>query len=162
MMREEFEVWTGGQEGSDIAGTRAAHAEGVATGGWMPRGFLTENGKHPEYEQLYGMRALSSPKYPERTRANIRDTDGTLLLGDRPRSRGSALTSDYCERIGRPCLHTSLADVAKEGSVERVVAWLRENGIRRLNVAGNRDAPEQLLEEWLRRVFREAKRLPTD
>jgi Circularly permutated YpsA SLOG family len=35
-------VVSGGQTGADQAGWRAARAVGLATGGWMPYGFLTE------------------------------------------------------------------------------------------------------------------------
>jgi hypothetical protein len=35
-------VVSGGQTGADQAGWRAARASGIATGGWMPEGFLTE------------------------------------------------------------------------------------------------------------------------
>jgi Circularly permutated YpsA SLOG family len=47
-------VITGGQTGADQAGLRAAKAFGIATGGFMPRGFLTEDGPRPDFSELYG------------------------------------------------------------------------------------------------------------
>ena len=40
------EVWSGGQNGANIAGLRAAKAVGLKTGGWMPKGYRTEGGDH--------------------------------------------------------------------------------------------------------------------
>ena len=54
-------VISGGQTGADQAGWRAAEACGIPTGGWMPRGFLTEEGTERwfahdviiEFEEIY-------------------------------------------------------------------------------------------------------------
>jgi hypothetical protein len=40
-------VITGGHTGADQAGLRAARACGIPTGGWVPRGWLTEAGPAP-------------------------------------------------------------------------------------------------------------------
>jgi hypothetical protein len=72
----------GGQTGADQAGWRAAHAAGIATGGSMPRGFLTEQGPRPEFAEMFGAVELDSPDYPPRTRANVCDSDGTLVFGN--------------------------------------------------------------------------------
>jgi hypothetical protein len=45
---------SGGQTGADQAAWRAAKAHAIATGGWMPKGFLTEDGPRPEFAELYG------------------------------------------------------------------------------------------------------------
>ena len=45
-------VISGGQTGADQAGWRAAKASGIPTGGWMPKGFLTEDGPRPEFAGL--------------------------------------------------------------------------------------------------------------
>jgi hypothetical protein len=37
-------VMSGGQTGADHGGLRAARRCGIATGGWAPRGWLTEAG----------------------------------------------------------------------------------------------------------------------
>jgi hypothetical protein len=47
-------VVSGGQTGADQAGWRAARASGIATGGWMPAGFLTEAGPRPEFAEMFG------------------------------------------------------------------------------------------------------------
>lgn len=37
-------IISGFQSGSDIGGIKAGKTFGLETGGWMPKGFLTENG----------------------------------------------------------------------------------------------------------------------
>ena len=78
-----------------------------------------------------------------RTEWNVRDSDATLLLTDRPDSLsgGTALTRDLATRLGRPFLVTSTAEV------ETVRAWLHELREQSgqplvLNVAGPRESKE--------------------
>ena len=42
---------SGGETGAEQAGWRAAEAIGVPTGGWMSKGFLTEEGPRPEFAE---------------------------------------------------------------------------------------------------------------
>ena len=148
-----IEVWSGGQIGADIAGLRAARAVGLKTGGWIPRGFRTHEKSRSEYAALYGLVETESAGYPARTKANVRDSDATLILGDNPESAGCALTRFACEQYGKPYLVVTVAEMAAPGSDHVVAVWIRELKVRRLNVAGNRDAPETVLEEWFRRVL---------
>lgn len=64
-------VLSGGQTGADLAGWRAAKAIGIATSGWMPKGFLSEDGPHPGFADEYGAKEFESESYPARTRANL-------------------------------------------------------------------------------------------
>lgn len=73
-------VISGGQTGADQAAWRAAKRFGLATGGWMPKGFLTEDGPRPGYAELYGAREHEFAWYPPRTRANVRDSDATVVF----------------------------------------------------------------------------------
>ena len=59
-------IVTGGQTGADQAGWRAAGACGIPTGGWMPKGFLTEDGPRPEFATLYDAREIPTTAYPPR------------------------------------------------------------------------------------------------
>jgi hypothetical protein len=55
-------IITGGQTGADQAAWRAAHAFAIPTGGWMPLGFLTEDGPRPEFAELHGAVEMPTPK----------------------------------------------------------------------------------------------------
>jgi Circularly permutated YpsA SLOG family len=51
-------VVSGGQTGADQAGWRATEACGIPTGGWMPKGFLTEEGPLRWSANVYGAREM--------------------------------------------------------------------------------------------------------
>ena len=80
-------IVNGGQTGADQAGGRAAQACGIATGGGMPRGVLTETADgrgskpHPERADLDGARELPTARSPAWTFADARDSDATLWFG---------------------------------------------------------------------------------
>jgi hypothetical protein len=136
---------SGGQTGADRAALDLAIRLGIPYGGWCPLGGRAED--HPDAPGLLrdypGLRETPSDDASVRTEWNVRDSDATLLLTDRPDSLsgGTALTRDLAVRLGRPFLVTSTGDA------EPVRAWLREQreesrGDIVLNVAGPRESKE--------------------
>ena len=136
---------SGGQTGADRAALDVAIRLGIPYGGWCPRGGRAEDLPDPPgllraYPELVETPTTDSAV---RTEWNVRDSDATLLLTDRPESLsgGTALTRDLAMRLGRPVLVTST------GEVEAVRAWLRELREQSaqplvLNVAGPRESKE--------------------
>ncbi len=118
---------------------------GIPYGGWCPRGGRAEDLPDPPgllraYPELVETPTANASV---RTEWNVRDSDATLLLTDRPDSLsgGTALTRDLATRLGRAFLVTSTAEV------ETVRSWLQ--GLREqsgqplvLNVAGPRESKE--------------------
>ena len=100
-MIQVSKIISGGQTGSDIAGLRWAKKNGKATGGFIPKGFKTEDGPRPQYREKYGMLQTTSDGYASRTRLNIEHSDGTLIFGD-PNSSGSAKTIRDCMALDKP------------------------------------------------------------
>jgi hypothetical protein len=131
-------IISGGQTGADQAAWRAAEAYGVSTGGWMPEGFLTEDGPRPEFADRFGAAELPTDSYPARTEQNVRDSDATLWFGETTTS-GAHETVGSCQRLGKPCM-----PVYPGASFEpsHVASWIAENSITALNVAGNRESDE--------------------
>jgi hypothetical protein len=129
-------IVSGGQTGADQAGLAVARRLGIPTGGTMPKGFLTEDGPRPDLAREFGLEAAPSPDYPARAELNVIAADGTVIFGD-ARSRGSLLTAELCGRHGRPCLVVAPGEPVA-AAAGRLRAWLDANGIRTLNVAGNR------------------------
>ncbi len=84
---------------------------------------------------MYGARVLPGAGYPERTAANVRDSDGTVWLGDHHCPGGRA-TLDACRWQGKPFV------IAFEGVTRpsQVCGWVEGKGVRVLNVAGNRES----------------------
>jgi hypothetical protein len=148
-------VISGGQSGADQAGWRAAQACDLDTGGWMPFGFLTEEGPQRWFANVYGAKEMPTKSYSARTVQNVQDSDGTIWFGttDTP---GAKTTLDACKRFKRPVMLITPSDVVLASDV---IAWLRRNPqIKRLNVAGNRESKNpgigERVERFLTVVFR--------
>jgi Circularly permutated YpsA SLOG family len=149
---------SGGHSGADQAGWRAADACGIPTGGWMPRGFLTEEGPQRWFSNVYDAREMPTASYPARTVQNVRDSNGTIWFGttDTP---GAKTTLDACKRLRKPFMLVTPSEVILAFDV---VAWLPRNPeITRLNVAGNRESKSpgigERVERFLMVVFKRVK-----
>lgn len=142
-----IKVISGGQTGADQAGWRAAKRCGLETGGWMPKGFLTEAGPRPEFAEMYGAKEHPSREYRGRTISNIGLADGTLLFGD-PRSAGAKLAQWVIDDLDGThmlrCIETRSA-FPPFRAVEAIRRWK----IRALNVAGNRESKAPGIGAWV-------------
>ncbi len=88
--RHIFEhVVSGGQTGADQGALDAALKLGHTCGGWCPMGRRSEAGRIPD---RYPLQEHTSTKYPARTEANVRDSDGTLIFTYGEPTGGTALT----------------------------------------------------------------------
>lgn len=150
-------VVSGGQTGADRAALDTALRLGIAYGGWCPRGGLAEDLPRPpgllaRYPNLV---EAPSPEPAERTRLNVRDSDGTLVLTRHPHrlTGGTALTVRIAEELGKPLLVVS---PDSETVVEEVKGWLARAGVRVLNVAGPRESKEPGLYDATTRVLEDA------
>ena len=125
-------ILSGGQTGADRAALDWAIAHGVPHGGWCPRGRRAEDGP---IAARYVLLETPSRDYEQRTRWNVRDSDGTLIVSRAAQlTGGSEFTARCAERLGRPWLHAHPgADEA-----ERLRGFLERHRIGTLNVAGPR------------------------
>ncbi len=151
-------IISGGQTGVDRAALDVALERGLPCGGWCPQGRRAEDGAIPE---RYPLRETPTSAYPQRTEWNVRDADGTLVLTrGRPRG-GTALTVELAERWHKPLLVVDLDEPPLPG---RVYAWIRDQHVRTLNVAGPRasECPgiDTQAARFLRAVLDEALPLP--
>jgi hypothetical protein len=124
-------IVTGGQAGAEQEAWSAARRAGIATGGYMPRGFATEDGPKPRLGALYG--AIEFPlDEPTRFRANLRRADALLWLGD-PLSEDGRSAIAACRELGKPFL------TAEPGTtpVSDVVSWLIVFEVRTLTIAAS-------------------------
>jgi hypothetical protein len=153
-------ICSGGQTGADRAALEVAMEHGLATGGWVPRGRRAEDGRVPE--RYRGLVETESPSYAQRTEANVRDCDATLVVSfGRPRG-GTALTARLARRLGRPLLVLDLAGLGRGEAAARLAAWLAEVRPRVLNVAGPRASQEPRIGEAVRDVLRSALATASD
>jgi predicted Rossmann fold nucleotide-binding protein DprA/Smf involved in DNA uptake len=126
-------IISGGQTGVDRAALDVALETGIPRGGWCPQGRKAEDGRIPDH---YPLQEASSPDYPLRTRLNVEDSDGTLVITLGSPKGGTALTLKLAKKLGKPFL---LVDLAGRADPAEVRQWIQKNQIRILNVAGPRE-----------------------
>ena len=136
-MFQIFKIISGGQTGVDRAALDVAINLNIPHGGWCPEGRLAEDGIIPV---KYKLVETSTSDYSERTIANIRDSDGTLIIIEHPfneMSGGTLLTRDEVLKEKKPWLLINLLDAPEQCSV---IDWIHDNSIKVLNIAGPRES----------------------
>jgi hypothetical protein len=127
---------SGGQTGVDCAALDVALDLGIPCGGWCPKGRWAENGEIPA---KYPLVETPSDDVAQRTEWNARDSDGTLVIAEGGTVGGTTLTVEMARRYGKPVLVIDLLKDAAHAP-ETIAAWVRENKIAVLNVAGPRES----------------------
>ena len=130
---------TGGQTGVDRAVLDFCLENQEEVCGWCPAGRKAEDGIIPIH---YPLDELEGAGYGERTKANVRDSEGTLILHLGNISGGTQLTAECCRKLGKPFLSLNLISVDKEAQVEELLEFMESEKIRELNVAGPRASEE--------------------
>lgn len=133
-------IISGGQTGADRAALDFAIKNGIPHAGWCPRQRRAEDGVIPA---RYSLRETPSTHYSNRTARNIRDSDGTVVFSIKATiTGGTRLTFELAKRLGKPVLHLSRDEAEAAAAGEKLRAFVEENRIRTLNVAGPRASQE--------------------
>jgi hypothetical protein len=145
-------IISGGQTGADQGGLYGALDADLPTGGWIPHGFVTEQGPMPDLAR-FGLVETVSSDYPERTERNVKESDGTVIFNVAARgSKGSALTQRYCEKHGKPVLTFK---AFSPGDVELVLGFIDRFNVKTLNVAGNRETSHPGIQKHVRKIIKD-------
>ncbi len=128
-------IVSGGQAGVDRGALDAALDAQWLCGGWCPAGRVAEDGRISDY---YPLVETETADPAVRTRRNVAESDGTLILCPGAPSGGTLLTSQICATLGRPCLVVDAEKTAIPEAVRQVREFLAGNRIGVLNVAGPR------------------------
>lgn len=102
-----------------------------------PHGRLAEDGVIPVKYQLMEM---AESGYRQRTRRNVEDSDATLIINLGELDGGTLATQVFAEKSGKPCLVVQVDSGISAGMVESIIAWLRKQDVKILNVAGPRES----------------------
>lgn len=129
-------VISGGQTGADRAGLFVARKLSIPTGGWAPKGWRTEKGAEPALANL-GLLEHRSENYQDRTKANIEDSTGTVILASNPNSPGTALTIELCKELNKPWILVNPFNIQEHN---RISSFINIHNVKVLNVAGNRES----------------------
>lgn len=150
-------VITGGQTGADRGALEAAAAAGIPTGGWIPKGWLTEDGPEPHLAE-FGLKETDDADYAKRTRRNVAEATGVVWFGN-PHSPGGRCTMNACVD---EAVDTFV--VLTQSKPRDVADWIRgmlydpETGPVVLMVAGNRESKQPgiglKVERFMAAVFR--------
>jgi hypothetical protein len=128
-------IVSGGQTGVDRGALDAALAASFPCGGWCPEGRKAEDGVIPD---RYPLSVLPGAGYRHRTRENVRDSDGTLILFTGALSGGTKFTRDLCVGEKKPFMEFDFARISVERAVPAVLSFLDESEVAVMNVAGPR------------------------
>lgn len=143
-------VISGGQTGADMGGLLGAVDAGFKTGGWAPKGYLTEVGPVRELAG-FGLRE-AGPGWLDRTNRNAAWGEVTLWFG-RAGSPGGRATKRACEQAGRPFIEV-------EGwPASKIAALLLVTNISVVNIAGNRESGNHGLQARVRETVGAALRI---
>ena len=129
-----FKICSGGQSGVDRAALDAARSLNIEHGGWCPKGRKAEDGT---INPSYSLTETDSSDYLVRTRFNVRDSDGTLILYSSDLEGGTKYTYEYAHKIKKPVL---LINLITSPDLKTVLNWVLENKITILNIAGPRES----------------------
>lgn len=128
-------IISGGQTGADRAALDTAIKFNIPHGGWITKGRRTEEGVLPE---KYRLKEMPTADYPSRTRQNILDSGGTVIVSRGPLTGGSKLTHSFANVSGKPVCHIDLLNNDIFEAALILHSFLLENYILVLNVAGPR------------------------
>jgi hypothetical protein len=147
-------IVSGGQAGADRAALDFAIAAGLPHDGWCPRGRLAEDGP---LAARYALRETETDRYAERTRLNVRGSDGTVVLTLMPElTGGTKLTAEIAAELSKPLLHLCAAATGPLEAAVSLRQFIAEHRIARLNVAGPRASQEPQIGAFVQAVLSSA------
>ena len=130
-------IVSGGQTGADRAALDFAIRCGYTHGGWAPQGRQAEDGTIP---LKYQLTELVDGGYRQRTRKNVADSDGTLIVNAGGLEGGTLTTLEFAQQLGKPHFIVQVDAGVTAEVIASVLAWLRDKAIQTLNVAGPRES----------------------
>jgi hypothetical protein len=149
-----IKIISGGQTGADRAAIDFAIKHNIPHGGWLPKGRKAEDGHLPDHYQLQEM---PSGDYSKRTKQNILDSDGTLIVSHGFLTGGSALTQFLAEEHKKPYIHIDLNLLSMQEAALIINKWIQSHKLKVLNVAGPRASKDpkiyQATMELLEKAF---------
>ena len=127
-------IISGGQTGVDRGVLDAALKYKFLCGGWCPAGRRAEDGLIPRH---YPLKEMPTKNYLDRTRQNVEDSDGTLIITREAPFGGTKETIDWAYKLSKPYM---VVDLKKDVNVPTICAWIKTSDIKILNVAGPRES----------------------
>jgi hypothetical protein len=145
-----FKIISGGQSGADRAALDAALEMNIPCGGWCPQDRSAEDGPiNPKYQLTPAPGAGNR----ERTRLNVRDSDGTVIFSFGQLRGGSLDTLQDCRELSKPHLLIDASQISAQNAAESLRRFVGDHAIVILNVAGPRTSEEAGIYDYVRRAL---------
>jgi len=129
-----LKIVSGGQTGVDRAALDVALKFDIPCGGWCPKGRKAEDGP---IAIKYPLQETDTAEYAQRTKLNVRDSDGTLILTWGKPQGGTLLTVKLAQKLHKPYL---VINMQENQNVNSVIKWIEQDNIKVLNIAGPRQS----------------------
>lgn len=142
-------IVSGGQTGVDRGALDAALESSFPCGGWCPEGRRAEDGV---IAAKYPVEELQGAGYRQRTKRNVMDSDGTLVIYFGELAGGARETARFCERMQKPVLAFDALQTSVEVAATAAMEFISLEHIGVLNVAGPRESTHNGAAEYARRV----------
>lgn len=140
-----MKVISGGQTGVDRGALDAALDHGFPCGGWCPPGRMAEDGP---IDDIYPMSEMAYGSYPERTRQNIIDSDGTVIIYSGKPEGGTKVTLENCLQLGKPYELINTQETPVREAAGLIMSFIQSRSINILNVAGPRQSKNPELYDY--------------
>ena len=147
---DSIKIVSGAQTGVDRAALDAALAMDTMAGGWCPAGRVAEDGTIPAQ---YPVTELPEGGYLARTRKNVIDSEGTLIIHFGPLSGGTQQTHRFCIELGKPALLIDGDIKTTDQAITMLVKFIRQHKITTLNVAGPRASGEARAYDYTKQLM---------
>ncbi len=132
-----MKIISGGQTGVDRAGLDAALESGIECGGWCPEGREAEDGVIPD---KYPIKVLPGAGYQQRTKQNVLDSDGTIIIYFGSPTDGTELTITFCINEHKPYVLIDAEEISIEHAIQKILEFIKHKNI--INIAGPRASGE--------------------
>jgi hypothetical protein len=130
-----IKIISGGQTGADRAALDVALILKIPCGGWCPGDREAEDGRIAD---RYPLMPLANAGYRARTRQNVIDSDGTVILSFGPLTGGSKATAGFARQLKKPHLVIDASITTAREAAILIAVFLLRHRIGVLNIAGPR------------------------
>ena len=146
-------IVAGGQTGADRAALDVAIRLNIPHGGWVPKGRLAEDGRIP---QKYRLNEMPTASLAARTKQNVLDSDGTLIIARGKLTGGSDYTRKMTLMHKKQLLGIDLDLTSHYDAASLVVSWISLQRIEVLNVAGPRASEDPAIYHDVQQILERA------
>lgn len=133
----------------DRAALDWAIASHLGHGGWCPLGRLAQDGKVPDH---YHLKETEFSGYSQRTRRNIEEAEGTLIIHHGLLAGGSKLTLRFTQELNKPYC---LLDLNRpwRPQADQAHQWCSTHAVHILNIAGPSETRHPGIYDLTRKVL---------